>query len=153
MFDGYSQLLLKRDRHLTFALEGTLGTAIFSDPSDYGVDLAIRKVFASHQPGIRRWEQLQSQNTRWLTCKTKVNEDRQASHAVHLNLLDGTLRVDGQLLGGLPHVIRHSPILRRIFRDVYIHCIFDLSGYNLLLFYSKASSSLHRTSQEWTLQH
>ena len=74
---------------------------ILADPSDYGVDLAVGKIFASYQPGTQRWEQLQYPNTRWLTCKTETTAD-QPSQTVHINLLDGALRVNGQLLGGLP---------------------------------------------------
>jgi hypothetical protein len=84
---------------------------ILADVSDYGVDLAAGKIFASYQPGAQRWEQLQYPNGRWLTCKTEATVD-QPSQTVHINLLDGALRVNGQLLGGLPRDIRE------IFRDV-----------------------------------
>ena len=73
---------------------------ILADPSDYGVDLAVGKFFASHQPSTQRWEQLQYPNARWLTCKTDATVD-QPSQTVHVNLLDGDLRVAGQPLVGL----------------------------------------------------
>jgi hypothetical protein len=109
--DGYSRLLLGRDNRLFLALEGILADAILADVSDYGVDLAAGKIFASYQPGTRRWEQLKYPNARWLTCKIEATMD-QPSQTVHINLLDGALRVNGQLLGGLPRDVRD------IFRDV-----------------------------------
>ena len=90
---------------------------ILADPSDYGVDLAVAKIFASYYPGIQRWVQLQYPNARWLICKTEATVD-QPSQTVHINLLDGALRVNGQLLGEL------LPDVREIFRDVCACCSF-----------------------------
>ena len=115
--DEYLQLLLQRDSHLSPALEEVLKDVILADASDYGVDLAVGKVFASYRPGTQRWEQLQYPNARWLTCKTEASVD-QPSQTVHVNLLDGGLRVNGQLLSGLPHDVS------KIFRDVCTGCSF-----------------------------
>jgi hypothetical protein len=94
-----------------------LRDAILADPSDYGVDLAVAKAFATYQPGTQRWEQLQYPNAHWLTFKTSATVN-QPSQTVHVNLLDGDLRVAGQPLGGLPRDVRE------IFRDVRICCSF-----------------------------
>ena len=115
--DQYSRLLLERGSRLSPALEEILRDVILADVLDYGVDLAVRKIFASHQPGTHRWEQLQYPNTCWLTCKTETTLD-QPSQTVHINLLDGALRVNGQLLGEL------LPDVREIFRDVCACCSF-----------------------------
>ena len=88
-------ILLDQDRHLSLAIEEVLRDIILSDPSDYGIDLAVGKVFACYRPGARWWEHLQDPNTRWLMCSTAD----QPLRTVHINLLDGTLRVDGLLLG------------------------------------------------------
>ena len=88
-------ILLDQDRHLSLAIEEVLKDIILSDPSDYGIDLAVGKVFACYRPGARWWEHLQDPNTRWLMCSTAD----QPLRTVHINLLDGTLRVDGLLLG------------------------------------------------------
>ena len=114
---GYSGLLLQRDRRLSPALEVILRDVILADASDYGVDLAVGKVFASYHPGTQRWEQLQYPNARWLTCKTEATVD-QPSQTVHMNLLDEALRVNGQLLSGLPIDFME------IFRDVCTGCSF-----------------------------
>ena len=90
---------------------------ILADPSDYGVDRAVAKMFASYHPGTQRWEQLQYPNARWLTCRTEATVD-QPSQTVHVNLLDGDLRVAGQTLGGLPRDVTE------FFRNVPICCSF-----------------------------
>ena len=90
---------------------------ILADVSDYGVDLAVGKIFASYQPGTHRWEQLRYPNARWLTCKTEATVD-QPSQMVHINLLNGALRVNGQLLVGMPRNVGD------IFRDVCTCCSF-----------------------------
>ena len=92
---------------------------ILADASDYGVDLAVAKIFASHQPGTRSWEWLQYPNARWLTCETEATVDK-ASQEVHINLLDGELRVTGQPLGGL---LRDVDV-GGVFGDVRTYCGF-----------------------------
>ena len=116
-YNQYSQLLLERDSRLSLALEEILKDVILADVSDYGVDLAVAKIFASYRPGTQRWEQLQYPNARWLTCKTEATVD-QPSQTMHMNLLDWALRVNGQLLSGLPYDVR------RIFWDVCTGCSF-----------------------------
>ena len=111
----YLRLLLERDSRLSLALEEILRDVVLADVLDYGVDLAVGKVFASYRPGTQRWEQLQYPNARWLTCKTEATVD-QPSQIVHMNLLNGALRVNGQLLSGLPHDIS------KIFREVCTGC-------------------------------
>ena len=118
---GYSQLVLERDRRLSPALEEILRDVILANASDYGVDLAVGKIFVGYKPGAQRWEQLQYPNIRWLTCKTEMVVD-QPSQALHINLLDGALRVDGRLLGGLPDHYHYH--LRKIFRNVCTCCSF-----------------------------
>ncbi|KAF8555664.1 hypothetical protein OG21DRAFT_1496140 [Imleria badia] len=104
------------DRRLCLALEEILRDVIIADVSDYGVDLAVAKIFVRYQPGTQRWEQLQYPNARWLTCETDATVD-QPSQTVHINLLDGALRVNGQLLGGLPPKACASPECQQIFHD------------------------------------
>ena len=116
---GYPELLRGRDSHLALALEEILSDVILADVSDYGVDLAVGKIFASYQPGTQKWQQLQYPNARWLTCKTEPTVN-QPSQTVHINLLEGALRVND----GLPREITDSPEYQQIFRDVRICCSF-----------------------------
>jgi hypothetical protein len=94
-----------------------LRDVILADVSDYGVDIAVGKIFASYQPGTQRWEQLRHPNTCWLACEAPATEDL-PSQTVHINLLDGALRVNGQLLSGLPCDVTE------IFPDVRTYCSF-----------------------------
>ena len=89
---------------------------ILADASDYGVDLAVSKIFASYRPGTHRWAQLYP-NTRWLACETEATVDK-SSQTMYINLHDGALLVNGQLLGRLPQDIRE------IFCDVCSCCSF-----------------------------
>ena len=123
MNDKYSQLLLERDSRLSLAVEDILRDVILADPSDYGVDLAVGKIFASYNPGTHRWKKLQYPNSRWLTCKTEATVD-QPSQTMHVNLLDGEFRLDGRPLGGLPGEIKNIPESQQIFRDVRCYPIF-----------------------------
>ena len=117
--DEYSKLLLFRDRRLSLALEEILRNIILADASDYGVDLAVARIFTNYRPGTRRWEELQYPNNRWLTCETKAAMN-QHFRMVHVNLLDGELRVAGQPLGSLPDEIKNSDEFEEIFGDVRI---------------------------------
>ncbi|KAF8434543.1 hypothetical protein L210DRAFT_3649044 [Boletus edulis BED1] len=114
-YDSYLRRLCQRDS-LSFILEQILRDAILDDPSDYGVDLAVGRIFATHSSDIQRWEQLQYPNTCWLTCQTNVTMD-QPSQTVHINLLNGALHVDGQSLGGSLRAAWESSEYREIFRD------------------------------------
>ncbi|KAF8122646.1 hypothetical protein EV363DRAFT_1136718, partial [Boletus edulis] len=113
-YDDYERLLFRRDTRLSFTLEQILKDTILADPSDYGIDLAVARIFASYSPGIWRWEQLQHPNAHWLTCETKVTVD-QPPRTVHVNLLNGVLHVDGQSLGG--SLIGKSSEYQEIFHD------------------------------------
>ena len=115
--DYYSRLLRNRDYHLSLALEGTLSDSILADPSDYGIDLAVAKIFFCHQPGTQRWRQLQKPNTCWFACSTRATKDRPLQ-AVHINQLNGLLQVDDQTLGGLPPKIGNLPGVQKILGDV-----------------------------------
>ncbi|KAG6379652.1 hypothetical protein JVT61DRAFT_10171 [Boletus reticuloceps] len=117
-YDSYLRRLCQRDS-LSFILEQILRDAILDDPSDYGVDLAVGRIFASHSSDIQRWEQLQYPNTCWLTCQTNVTMD-QPSQTVHINLLNGALHVDGRPLGGSLRAAWELPECQEIFRDVCI---------------------------------
>ena len=113
----YSYILLYRDTRLALDLEEILMDVILADPSDYGVDLAVGKIFIGYQPGPHRWEQLWHLNSCWLTCRTEATAEW-ASQRVGLGLLHGTLQVNDQPLGSFPLEFRDSLLYQEIFRDV-----------------------------------
>ena len=111
-------MLLERDCRLSLSLEEVLRNAIQADIPDLGVDLAVRKRWPGYRPGIRRWEPLDYPNSPWISCQTGTAGD-QRSQMVHVNLLDGSLLVDGQPMGDqLPSTITHNPVYCMIFGDV-----------------------------------
>ena len=112
-------MVLQRDFCLSPALEEVVRDVILADPSDYGVDLAVGKIFASYHPGTQKWVPLQYPNACWFTSKTTAVRD-QPSQTVHINVVDGSLWVGGQSLGSLPHEIRSTSEYQQIFCDVGI---------------------------------
>ena len=115
---SYSRILQERDRRLSHTLEEVLKNAIQADTPDLGVDLAVQKRWPGYRPGIRRWEPLDCPNSPWISCHTGATGDQQ-SQKVHVNLLDGSLVVDGQPIGDrLPSAITDHPVYRIIFGDV-----------------------------------
>ncbi|KAI9573353.1 hypothetical protein HD554DRAFT_861014 [Boletus coccyginus] len=96
------------DTVLSLSLEEILRDEILADPSDYGVDLAVAKIFVSHKPCLYRWEQLQCANARWLVCQTTAVVDY-PSQSVHINLLSGEFRVGGRVCAvEMPDELRDS---------------------------------------------
>lgn len=115
---GYSRVLLERDCRLSHTLEGVLKDAIQADIPDLGIDLAVRKSWPGYRPGTRRWKPLDHPNSHWIACQTGETDDRR-SQMVHVNLLDGSLLVDGRPIGErLPSAITEHSVYRVIFGDV-----------------------------------
>ena len=114
----YSQLLLDRDRRLSLALESVVGAVIEADPSDEGIDLAVRRVWPDYRPGSE-WRPLPHANSNWFLCTT-ASTTSQSSQVVHFNLLAGSLLVDGKPLGRLPKAIVQHPLYNLIFGEVGI---------------------------------
>lgn len=113
----YSRLLFQCDCQLSLSIEWTLRDVILADASDYSVDLAVSKIFASYRPSVHSWNHLQYPHNCWLTCESEATTD-QPKQTVHINLCYRELRVAGQQLSGLLDEIRNSPEFRPVFRDV-----------------------------------
>ena len=119
-------MLLDRDRRLSLILEESLRDAIQADTTDLGVDRAIQLVWPGFRPGLRRWESLQPPNSRWLVCETAATRDRD-SQLVHVNMLDGSLLVDGKPISvgsKLPSVVTRDSMYLDLFGDVCDHFSF-----------------------------
>ena len=115
--DDYSGLLHQRDRRLSVAVEGALRDAIQADVSDRGIDLAVHDIWPGYRPGPRRWEPEEHPNSHWLVCTTAGTADNR-SQIVRINLLDGSLLVDGRPLGGLPREIREHSLYKQVLHGV-----------------------------------
>ena len=84
----YSRLLFQRDRRLSLSIEWMLRDVILADASDYGVDLAVSKIFTSYRPSVHSWNHLQYPHDCWLTCESEATTD-QPKQTVHINLRYG----------------------------------------------------------------
>ena len=106
----YSQVLLNRDRCLSLILEGSLRDAIQASTSGLGVDHAVQMVWPQYRSSTRGWSP-QSPNSEWL-----VTEDR-CLQTVHVNLLDGSVLVDGKPIGNkLPKDVTQDSTYNKLFR-------------------------------------
>ncbi|KAF8132556.1 hypothetical protein EV363DRAFT_1328807 [Boletus edulis] len=112
----YSRVVVERDRRLAPVLEVVLRDAILADVSDRGIDLAVGNIWPGYRPGDCRWEPLPDLNSHRLTCQTAETGNGR-SQTVHVDLLDGSLLVDGQPLGGLPPELRDHPVYLQIFKS------------------------------------
>ena len=138
----YSRLLLERDRRLSLTLDGVLRDVILADASNRGIDLAVRNVWSGYRPGPQRWQPSPHPNSHWLTCETAAT-GRMRSQIVHLNLLDGTLLVDGKPIDGLSHGIREQALYKRIFGNVCMYSSFFPTLSNVCKFLFAASLPCH----------
>ena len=110
-------MLLDRNRRLSLILEGRLRDAIQADPTDLGVDRAVEMVWPGYRPSPSRWEPLQSPNSQWLVCETASTAEG-CSQMVHINLLDGSLLVDGKPISmgnNLPSYVTSNSTYRELF--------------------------------------
>ena len=111
-------MLLEQNCRLSLVLEGDLRDAIRA--SDVGVDRAIQVVWPGYRPSLHQWVPLQSPNSWWLVNKTAhIGEKR--SQTVHVNIIDGSLLVDGKQIGNpsvLPSDITSSPMYCELFSEV-----------------------------------
>ncbi|KAH7882707.1 hypothetical protein F5I97DRAFT_1931318 [Phlebopus sp. FC_14] len=123
-----SNLLLDRDRRLSWTLESTLFQRIESHPK--GLDEAITHVWSAYRR-CSKWQKLKHPNSRWLQCHTS-DATGQGPQQVNYNLLSGSLLIDGKPLGRLPDEIVQHPLYLSLF------------GKCLMLFLQKAA--------EWILQ-
>ena len=106
------------ERRLSAVVEGVLRDVILSDVSDRGIDLAVCNIWPGYQTGPTRWKPEQHPHSHWLVSTTAATANAH-SQTVHINLLDGSLLVDGRPLGMLPQEIRSHPLYRDIFGQVH----------------------------------
>ncbi|KAI6138903.1 hypothetical protein BKA82DRAFT_4459887 [Pisolithus tinctorius] len=108
---GMSRLLIERDCRLSWKLEELVGTMILE--GNDGIDLGIKHIWPGYRRGAQ-WRKVDAGNFSWFTTNT-ASSATQCSQQVHLNLLNGTLLVDGRTIGRLPDEIRKDPIFPLLF--------------------------------------
>ncbi|KAL1693689.1 hypothetical protein GGG16DRAFT_88362 [Schizophyllum commune] len=107
--------LVQNDFLLSRALLRSLKAAIEHDNT--GIDDAIRKTW----PGFARlanttWHPVAG--TPWVTCRTSASQGMQ-SRVVHVNLLDGSIYVDGASFQALPKDILQHSLYQEVFPTRY----------------------------------
>ncbi|KAL1666071.1 hypothetical protein GGF50DRAFT_99825 [Schizophyllum commune] len=107
--------LVQNDLLSSRALLRALKAAIENDNT--GIDDAIRKTW----PGFARltnttWHPVAG--TPWVTCRTSTNQGMQ-SRVVHVNLLDGSIYVDGASFQALPQSILQHSLYQEVFPARY----------------------------------
>ena len=144
-----SKNLMLLHRRLSVAIEKVVKDVILSDVSDRGIDLAVHNIWPGYRPGPGRWQQEQHPHSHWLVSTTPETAGRQ-SQIVRINLLDGSLLVDGRPLGILPLEILGHPLYKRVFS--YVCTNQDARrGQSVDFFRSRLVLSFRLMSLEWTL--
>ncbi|KAG2069011.1 hypothetical protein BDR04DRAFT_722981 [Suillus decipiens] len=109
----HSRLLLQRDKRCCHALEGAVRQYV--EIHREGLDRAVEEIWGSYRRGTP-WRALPAPSSRWLVTQTAPSCS-QLPQTVYYNLIDGSLLVDGKLLGRLPSSIVQHPTYRTIFGD------------------------------------
>ncbi|KAG1763752.1 hypothetical protein EDD22DRAFT_1050038 [Suillus occidentalis] len=87
-----------------------------------GLDCAVAEKWGSdYRPGTP-WKALPAPNSRWLVTQTAPS-DSQSPQAVHYNLVNGCLLVNGKPLSRLPSIIVQHPTYQAIFGDQVLDII------------------------------
>jgi hypothetical protein len=110
----HSKLLLERDKRCCHALEAAVRQ--YAEIHREGLDCAVAEIWDNYRQGTP-WKALPAPNSRWLVTQTAPS-DSQSPQAVHYNLINGCLLVDGKPLGRLPSIIVQHPTYQAIFGDV-----------------------------------
>jgi hypothetical protein len=110
----HSKLLLERDKRCCHALEAAIRQYV--EIHREGLDCAVAEIWGSYRRGTP-WRALPTSSSRWLVTQTAPSCS-QSPQAVHYNLIDGCLLVDGKPLGRLPSIIVQHPTYQTIFGDV-----------------------------------
>ncbi|KAL4068914.1 hypothetical protein V8B97DRAFT_1918390 [Scleroderma yunnanense] len=144
-----SQLLLERDRHLSWKLQDVISGIITG--GNEGIDFAVKHLWPAYGQCIRerpwlrycsdirkhpgstycrciRWSRSCPAGCTWFTTRTLGSEGQQ-SRQVYLNILNGSLLVDGKAVRTLPRVIRAHPLFMSIFSDRVLDVVrSDING-------------------------
>ena len=115
------RFFISQDLRLSILIISALRARIKRRPK--GLNNAITKVWSDFQP-CSKWIQLSRPNDGWLTASSHSTT---CQSTLHLNLLDGTLLINGKPIKRLPSSITKHPTYMRILGSVCIWDIFLIS--------------------------
>ena len=115
-----SRLLLERDRRLSWKLWPKINGVI--EQGSKGIDLAVKRAWPAYRKGSHWYRCDSATNGSWFTSTT-LKCAGQESQTLHLDILDGSLLVDGKAIGRLPQTIRQNPLFMTVFPNVSIFCL------------------------------
>ncbi|KAG8733067.1 hypothetical protein FRC10_000456, partial [Ceratobasidium sp. 414] len=114
------QALLARDRRLAHKLLPVMLEKIRDVPRL--LDDSVHRDWNGYRPGSSGWVALPAPNSRWVSTTTAATSAG-VSQQVHLNLLEGSLLVDGQPLGRLPRNYVTHPTYIRLFEQAILDVV------------------------------
>ena len=142
------RFFIAQDFRLSNSIISALHAHIGQRPA--GLNNAISKVWSDFQPGLK-WKQLARPNDRWLTVSSHSTTYQSE---LHLNLLDGTLLINGKPIKRLPSSITTHPTYMRILGSVCILEIFLIShASHYYVFDRKLWMSFPPTFLTWSSSH
>ncbi|KAG8734734.1 hypothetical protein FRC10_011492 [Ceratobasidium sp. 414] len=106
------QMLLSRDRRLAYKVLPVMVQKLGDMPRF--LDASVSHCWNGYRPGSTGWVALPAPNSRWVFTTT-APASAGAFQQVHLNLLEGSLLVDGQPLRRLPRNYVTHPTYIRLF--------------------------------------
>jgi hypothetical protein len=109
---GHLSDLMSRDRRLSHSTIDIISKRIQSDREC--LDLTITKLWDGYSLGSS-WHPLAEPSDRWFTCISKAGDGR---YNVHVNILNGSLLINGKPLNRLPRTITQHNTYQRLFGRV-----------------------------------
>ncbi|KIY70910.1 hypothetical protein CYLTODRAFT_391279 [Cylindrobasidium torrendii FP15055 ss-10] len=100
-------------------LEGQLRSKIVSRPDT--LNQAVTRVWSAFVPGTS-WSDMGGNDTRWLMCRTAEVGGRVAQY-VQVDLLEGTLLVDGKTIGNLPDSVTSHTSYKTMFGQSVLRAV------------------------------
>ncbi|KAL4077927.1 hypothetical protein J3A83DRAFT_4369343 [Scleroderma citrinum] len=111
LYDHQSQLLLEQDCHLLWRLQHVIGDII--EAGSEGIDIAVNHIWSRYHQGIH-WCRNGPVNSTWFTARA-LGSNGQPLSQIYLDILGGSLLVDGKMVWRLPHIIQNDDLFKSIF--------------------------------------
>jgi len=116
--------MLIRDTKMAYKIQPLLVQAIHDNPQSIGMAINKSRSCSEDSSGytFSTWQMLSSPYDRWIvsTMTSATSEWSTNYQVVHYNFIEGHLLFDGKPLGRLPHDIRESNEVKRLFGNQHL---------------------------------